>query len=410
MQRFDVVIVGAGQAGAQAATCLRREGFSGSIALIGDESELPYDRPPLSKEYLSGIKDFDKLIFRNAAAWSEMGVTIFTGVHIASVDPALRCVASSDGQVFGYQVLIWAAGGSPRRLSCRGADAVGMHRLRTRADVDAILARLQGVDRVAIVGGGYIGLETAAALRGLGKEVVVLEAQDRVLARVTGEPIARFYEAEHRARGVDVCLGIEIAAVETARGAICGIRLTGGETIPTEMLIVGIGIIPEVAPLAAAGAETGNGVRVDALCRTSLADIYAIGDCAEHRNDFAHSEWTRLESIQNANDHAMTAAKAICGVEAPYHSLPWFWSNQYDLKLQTVGLSQGYDDLIVRGEPAMRSFSVAYFRDRRLVALDCVNAVRDYSHGRALILAGLPVDRSAVADASITLRTLMDGR
>jgi 3-phenylpropionate/trans-cinnamate dioxygenase ferredoxin reductase subunit len=406
----DVVIVGGGQAGAQAAVLLRQQGFAGTIAMIGEEPELPYDRPPLSKEYLAGKKRFDQLVFRTARAWEALGVAIHLKRRVVAIDPEARRVRTADGAAFGYGALIWAAGGSPRALACPGAEARGIHAVRTRADVDAILAGLDDAGQVAIVGGGYIGLETAAALRELGRPVIVLEAQDRVLARVAGEPLARFYEAEHRARGVEIRLGVAVECIEHDNGAVRGVRLADGELVPARMVIVGIGIQPEIAPLGEAGAETGNGVRVDALCRTSLPGVYALGDCAEHRNPFAHEEWTRLESIQNANDQAMTVAKAICGIEAPYHALPWFWSNQYDLKLQTVGLSQGHDDLVVRGDPASRSFSTVYFRKGRVVALDCVNSVRDYSHGRALIAAGVAVDRDKVADATIQLRSLIEPR
>ncbi len=410
MEQFDAIIVGAGQAGAQTAVLLRQQGFAGRIALIGEEPELPYDRPPLSKEYLSGKKSFDQLMFRSASAWDELGVTMVVETRIVAVNPVERCIETASGTAFGYGVLVWATGGAARRLACPGADARGVHAVRTRADVDAILAGLGDAGQVAIVGGGYIGLETAAALSDLGKRVVIVEMQDRVLARVAGEPIARFYETEHRARGVEIRLGVGVSAIETHDDAVTGVRLTDGTSVAAAMVIVGVGIEPEISALTEAGAEVGNGVRIDEYCRTSLPGIFAIGDCAEHRNAFAHSEWVRLESIQNANDQAATVAKAICGDETPYHALPWFWSNQYDLKLQTVGLSQGHDDLVVRGDPAARSFSVVYFREGRVVALDCVNSVRDYSHGRALILAGAEVSRDAVADASVALRSLMAAR
>ena len=240
----------------------------------------------------------------------------------------------------------------------------------------------------------------------LGKHVTVLEAQDRVLARVAGEQLSRFYEAEHRAHGVEIRLGVTVDVIEGADDKVTGVRLADGEIVPADMVIVGIGIVPEVAALIAAGAEGGNGVAVDRHCRTSLADIYAIGDCALHANDFADGAPIRLESVQNANDQATCVAKAICGDSQPYHAIPWFWSNQYDLKLQTVGLSIGYDRTVLRGDPAARSFSLVYLKAGKVVALDCVNATRDYVQGRALILAGAAPDPARLADPAQVLKEL----
>jgi 3-phenylpropionate/trans-cinnamate dioxygenase ferredoxin reductase component len=227
-----------------------------------------------------------------------------------------------------------------------------------------------------------------------------------VLARVAGEPLSRFYEAEHRAHGVDVRLGVSVTAIEGDTHAT-GVRLADGEVIPADLVIVGIGIVPAVEPLIAAGAEGGNGVLVDDHCRTSLPDVYAVGDCAFHSNSFCSGVRLRLESVQNANDQATVVAKDICGDPQPYHAVPWFWSNQYDLKLQTVGLSTGHDDAIVRGDPANRSFSVIYLKEGKVVALDCVNAVKDYVQGRALVLGGAIIDPMKLADTSTPLKELV---
>jgi len=402
--KFDVLIVGAGHGGAQAAIALRQNKFEGSIALLGDEPELPYERPPLSKEYLSGEKAFERLLIRNAAFWEERQVTMLPGRTVTAVDPVVHNV-TADGETIGYGQLIWATGGKPRRLSCDGHDLAGIHTVRTRADVDQMMAELGDVARIAVVGGGYIGLEAAAVLAKLGKQVVVLEAQDRVLARVAGEALSRFFEAEHRAHGVDVRLGVQVEAIE-GEAKVTGVRLAGGEVIPAEMAIVGIGIVPAVEPLLAAGAAGGNGVLVDDQSRTSLPDIFAIGDCALHVNRYAADSAIRLESVQNANDQATVAAKTICGVEAGYDAVPWFWSNQYDLKLQTVGISAGHDDVVVRGDPAARSFSLIYLRAGRVIALDCVNAVKDYVQGRKLVVEGLALNPAALADASVPLKEL----
>ncbi|MBB4100548.1 NAD(P)/FAD-dependent oxidoreductase [Sphingomonas kyeonggiensis] len=403
--KFDVLIVGAGHGGAQAAIALRQNKFEGSIALLGDEPELPYERPPLSKEYLSGEKAFERLLIRNAAFWEERQVAMLSGRTVTAVDPVAHHV-TADGETIGYGRLIWATGGKPRRLSCDGHDLAGIHTVRTRADVDQMVAELDGVTYVAVVGGGYIGLEAAAVLAKLGKQVTVLEAQDRVLARVAGEALSRFFEAEHRAHGVDVRLGVQVEAIE-GEASVTGVRLAGGEVIPADMAIVGIGIVPAVEPLLAAGAAGGNGVLVDDQSRTSLPDIFAIGDCALHVNRYAADSAIRLESVQNANDQATVAAKTICGVEAGYDAVPWFWSNQYDLKLQTVGISAGHHDVVVRGDTATRSFSLIYLRAGRVIALDCVNAVKDYVQGRKLVVEGLVLDPVALADTSVPLKELV---
>lgn len=403
---YDVLIVGGGHGGAQTAISLRKYGFEGSLAVLGEEAELPYERPPLSKDYLSGAKDFSRLLIRSAQAWSERRVDMLTGCRAVRVDPVARWVVTDDGARVGYGSLVWATGGHPRKLACEGHDLAGVHAVRTRADVDQLAGELAAVDRVCVVGGGYIGLEAAAVLRKLGKHVTVLEAQDRVLARVAGVALSRFFEDEHRARGVDVRLGAKVGALVGTRGRVAGVRLSDGEVISCAMVIVGIGIVPAVEPLLAAGAEGGDGVVVDAHCRTSLPNVFAVGDCARHANSFADNLPIRLESVQNANDMAATAARTIAGGPEPYHAVPWFWSDQYDLKLQTVGLSAGHDGEVVRGDPARRSFSVIYTRAGRVVALDCVNAVKDYVQGRALVLAGARVDPSRLADEAASLKDL----
>lgn len=402
---YDILIVGGGHGGAQAAIALRQAKYEGSIGVVNAEPEYPYERPPLSKGYFAGDKAFERIMIRPAAFWAERSVDMMLGMRVDAVDPSAHKVTLSDGADISYGKMIWATGGSPRPLPVEGGNLPGMHVVRSRADVDGMLDGLDDVADIAIVGGGYIGLEAAAVLRKIGKKVTVLEAMDRVLARVAGEPLSRFYEAEHRAHGVDVRLGVEISGIE-GNDFVTGVRLANGEVIPAQMVIVGIGIIPAVAPLLTAGAAGGAGVDVDAYCRTSLPDIYAIGDCAAHANDFAGGNVMRVESVQNANDMANAVAKSLTNELTPYHAVPWFWSNQYDLRLQTVGISAGYDSMVLRGDPDTRSFSVVYLKANKVIALDCVNATKDYVQGRLFVTEGLSPTFEQLADTNVPLKEL----
>jgi 3-phenylpropionate/trans-cinnamate dioxygenase ferredoxin reductase subunit len=409
MTDYDAIIVGAGHGGAQAAIALRQSGFEGSIVMVGRDAEPPYERPPLSKEYLAREKPFERILIRPAHFWGERNVELKLGATVAAVDAAAHTVTLASGETLGYRTLIWAAGGDPRRLSCPGAELGGVHYVRDRADADRMMAELDaGAKRVAVIGGGYIGLEAAAVLTKLGCRVTLLEALPRVLARVAGEDLSSFYEAEHRAHGVDLRTHAQVVALEGENGRVTQVVLADGEVIQADMVVAGIGIIPAVAPLTEAGAAGDNGVDVDENCRTSLSDVYAIGDCAAHANAFAGGATIRLESVQNANDMAITAAKAICGEPHPYHATPWFWSNQYDLKLQTVGLHATHDATVLRGDPARRSFSVIYLREGRVIALDCVNAMKDYVQGRKLIEAHARIAPEKLADTATPLKELLD--
>ena len=403
----NVIIVGGGHGGAQAAIALRQNGFGGDVTIIGREAEIPYERPPLSKEYMAGEKSFERICIRPAAFWAEKNVELLLGRTVVSVDAQAKKVILDDGSSRAYGALIWATGGDPRRLDCPGGDLAGVHGVRNRADADAIMAELADVNQVVVIGGGYIGLEAAAVLTKFGKKVVLLEALPRVLARVAGPELSAFYEFEHREHGVDLRTGVGVTAIEGKDGRVCGVRLVDGSVVEAQMAIVGIGIIPAVEPLIAAGAAGANGIDVDEFCRTSLPDVYAIGDCASHVNAFAGGARIRLESVQNANDHAMTAAKAICGDPSPYRATPWFWSNQYDLKLQTVGLSSGHDQSVLRGDPASRSFSVIYLKEGRVIALDCVNMVKDYVQGRKLVEASAMIAPAMLGDSGTPLKDMV---
>ena len=408
-EKADVLIVGTGHGGAQAAISLRQQGFDGRVVMLSRDSEPPYERPPLSKEYLARDKPFERIMIRPAQFWAEKGIELRLNADVSAIDPAGHVAHLRDGGSINYGKLIWAGGGEPRRLSCPGADLAGIHAVRSRADVDGIMAAIDGGARnVVVIGGGYIGLEAAAVLRKLDCNVTVLEALPRVLARVAGEDLSTFFQEEHRQRGVDLRLETAVSALEGEAGKVTGARLADGTLLPADMVIVGIGIIPSVEPLIAAGAEGQNGVDVDAFCRTNLPDIYAIGDCAAHENAFAGGARIRLESVQNANDMATLVARAICGQPQAYDAVPWFWSNQYDLRLQTVGLSIGHDATVLRGDPAERKFSVIYLKDGCVLALDCVNSTKDYVQGRKLVEARARPDLSQLADPEIPLKTLVD--
>ncbi len=402
--RYDCLIVGAGHGGAQTAIQLRQLGFGGSIGVIGEEPELPYERPPLSKEFLAGEKSFDRLLIRTPAFWQERCVDFLTGRRVTAIDPDSRSVTSSDGASFGYGELVWAAGGAPRRLRCNGHDLAGVHCIRTRADVESLKSELAGAVRVVVVGGGYIGLEAAAVLTKLGKSVTVVEALDRVLARVAGPEFSAFIESAHRDRGVTIVTGTTVTTITGAGGRADGVTLADGRRLDADIVIVGIGIVPEIEPLIAAGAAGGNGVDIDDHCRTSLAHVWAIGDCAAHENAFAAGARIRLESVQNANDMAATVANNLAGTPRAYRSVPWFWSNQFDLRLQTVGLSIGHDATVLRGDPASGSFALVYLRAGRVIALDCVNAVKDYVQGKALVEHAIAVPAASLADTATPLK------
>lgn len=407
MAHYDVLIVGAGHGGCAAAAALRQQKFTGSIALIGDETDPPYERPPLSKDYFSGEKSFERILLRPQAFWSDKKIDLLLGRRVVGVDPQKHQVQIEEGDVYQYGRLIWSTGGVPRSLGCTGSDLSGVYGIRNRSDVDRMMHQLPSVQKVVVIGGGYIGLEAAAVLRKMSKHVTVLEVQDRVLARVAGIDLSRFYEKEHRAHGVDVRLNARVEMLEGRDGAVSSVRLTDGTVLPADMVIVGIGIIPAVQPLLDAGAEGGNGVDVDGYCQTTLPQVFAIGDCAMHANAFADGARIRLESVQNANDQAMVVAKTIVGAPVPYVSVPWFWSNQYDLRLQTVGLSSGHDDVVVRGDPNTRSFSYVYLKLGQVIALDCINMTKDYVEGRALVEKRASVMRQALADTSVSMRSLV---
>lgn len=407
MEHYDVVIVGSGHGGAQAAIALRQAGHEDSILMVSRDRNPPYERPPLSKEYLAGDKPFEKILIRPEQFWADRNVTLHPGANVNEVDPVRHVLQLSDETSVTYRKLIWAGGGDARRLGCPGAELAGIHTIRSRRDTDALKDELEaGARRAVVIGAGYIGLEAAAVLRKMDCDVTVVEMQDRVLARVAGPEISEFYAAEHRSHGVDLRLETGVERIEGDGEKVTGVTLSTGETVACDIVIVGIGIVPAVGPLIAAGAAGSNGVDVDTFCRTSLDDIYAIGDCAAHPNPYADNAIIRLESVQNANDMATVAAKAIMGDKQDYDAVPWFWSNQYDLRLQTVGIANGYDATVLRGDPAARKFSLIYLKEGVVIALDCVNNTRDYAQGRKLVMSRAEVDPDLLADTETPLKEM----
>jgi 3-phenylpropionate/trans-cinnamate dioxygenase ferredoxin reductase subunit len=406
LRHYDVLIVGSGHGGVQTATALRHLGYSGTVAIVTSETDPPYERPPLSKEYLAGEKPFENILFHQPHFWEEKSIELIGGQKVRAVDPVQMIVSTASEQI-GFGTLVWAAGGHPRTLTCNGSDLEGLHTIRSRADVDRLRAEIPGAESIVVIGGGYIGLEAAAVLTRLGKHVTVVEALDRPLSRVAAAPISDFFVREHKRHGVEFLVNAVVNCIEGESGRVARVLLGDGSAIAADIVIVGIGIQPEVGPLIEAGAEGSNGVLVDEFCRTSLTNIYAIGDCALHYNLFGPGHPVRVESVQNATDQAMTVAKSITGDPQPYQATPWFWSHQYDTKLQTVGLNTGFDDFLVRGDAAGDRFSVLYFRQGGLVALDCVNMVRDYVQGRKLVEQKGRYDRAALQDETIPFKSLV---
>ncbi|MGL1830476.1 FAD-dependent oxidoreductase [uncultured Acinetobacter sp.] len=407
MSNYDVIIVGTGHAGAQAAVALRQQGFTGSILMIGEELHLPYERPPLSKEYFSGEKTFERILLRPEQFWQDKKIDLKLGQRVIQIDAQSHRILTQQNYEYHYDKLIWATGGKPRRLSCEGAALEGIHYIRNREDVDRINQELDRVQKCVIIGGGYIGLEAASALRKINRDVTLVEGQSRVLARVAGPIISDFYQQYHQEKGVEFYLGQGVDYLEGDQGRVHTVILANGTRIATDMVIVGIGLNPEVNVLVEAGAAFSNGIETDRRCRTSLVDIFAIGDCANHENFFADGQRIRLESVQNANDQAMIVTKEILDKGEDYAAVPWFWSNQYDLKLQTIGLSLGYDQEILRGEPASGSFSVIYLREGKIIAIDCVNRPADFIQGKAIIQQSIYIPIEQLSDHSQALKDMI---
>ena len=401
----DIVIVGAGQAAVQAVDTLRRRGFTGKLTLIGDEPWLPYQRPPLSKKYLAGRLERERLLIRPAAFFAEHAVTTHLGRRVTDLAPHEHHLRLDDGLVLPYDALLLATGSRPRRLLVPGAELSGVHTLRTIADVDRIRAECRAGARLVVVGGGYIGLEVAATARELGMEVTVLEMAARVMNRVTCPQVSAFYEAEHTRAGVHIVCNAQVRALhaDAGSGRVHAVVTEDGVQHPADLVLVGVGVVPADELAKAAGLDCENGVVTDAHCRTSDAAIWAAGDCASHLNR-QYGRHLRLESVDNAFEQGTTVALNLLGTPTPHDKVPWFWSDQFDLKLIIVGVGLGYDTVVMRGEPASRSFSACYLRAGELIAIDSINAPRDQMAARKLIAAHARPDVAKLADAAVPLK------
>jgi 3-phenylpropionate/trans-cinnamate dioxygenase ferredoxin reductase component len=398
----QIVIVGGGQAGAHAVDTLRRKGFTGSLTLVGAEPYLPYQRPPLSKKYLSGALEQERLLLKAPPFYSEHRVDVRLGRKAVRIERDARQLHLDDGASLGYDALLLATGSTPRQITAPGAHLTGVHYLRTIADVERIRPTLTAGKRLVIVGGGYIGLEVAATAREAGLEVTVLEMADRVMNRVTCCEVSSFYEAEHTRHGVRIVCNARVQAFE-GEGSFRAVVCEDGSVYPADLAIVGIGVVPVDELARGAGLECSNGIVVDQHCRTSDPHIFAAGDCTYHPS-IHYGRHMRLESVDNAFEQAASAALNMLGTPTPHDKVPWFWSDQYDLKMIIVGLCQGHDAVVMRGSPASRSFSACYLYRGELVAIDTVNSPKDQMAARKLVAARARPDPARLGDPTVPLK------
>ncbi len=398
-----IVIIGAGQAAGQAAASLRQEGYEGPVTIIGDEAQAPYQRPPLSKAYLSGDIGMDRVLVRPEKFYGDKDITLVTGTRVAEIKREEKQVVTEGGDVYDYDKLLIATGSRPRILNIPGSDLSGIHYLRTIDDVDGIRDAMQSAKKLCIVGGGYIGLEVAAVAVTAGLDVTVLEMEDRILQRVTTPEMSSFYHDLHSGRGVNIMVNTGVSGFE-GDGQVSHV-LCGDTRIEADLVIVGIGIIPNIELAEAAGLDCDNGITVDDHCRTSDPDIYAAGDCTNHPNPIMDRR-LRLESVPNAMEQARVACTNMLGGEKIYAAVPWFWSDQYELKLQMVGFSADGDSSVVRGDKAANQFAVFYLSGDKVVAVDAVNSPKEFMVCKQLY--GKAVDLAALADSEVELKSLLN--
>ena len=397
----NIVIIGAGQAGIQAVESLRKEGFVGAITLVGDEAYPPYQRPPLSKAYLLGTFERERLFLKADSYYSEGHCGLLVNTTARAIHRAERLVELTDGRKLPYDKLLLTTGAQVRKLNCPGAGLPGIHYLKTIADVDGLQAVFQPGKRIAIVGGGYIGLEVAAVAAKRGLDVTVFEAMDRLMARAVSPAISAFYADAHRKAGVKLQLNTGVEEIG-GHGKVDWVQ-AGGLTYDADIVLVGIGVIPRDELAKGCGLAVTDGIVVDQNARTGDPHIWSAGDCTRHVGREGHE--IRLECVQNAIDQAKHAALAMMGKPRTYAEVPWFWSDQYDLKLQIAGLARPTDTLVARGDPASRKFAVFHLRDDRIAAVEAVNAAPEYLIGKKLIAEGKPVDAAKLADVSVPMKS-----
>jgi 3-phenylpropionate/trans-cinnamate dioxygenase ferredoxin reductase component len=400
-----IAIAGGGQAAVQAVDTLRRKGFTGQIVLIGDEPWLPYQRPPLSKKYLAGALERERLLLRPPHFYESHSIETRLGRRVEEISRREQRLRLDDGSSIAYDALLLATGSRPRPLAAPGTDLDGVHFLRTIADVDRIRAGWAPGKRLVIVGGGYIGLEVAAVARELGLEVTLLEMADRVMSRVVCPQISAFYEAEHARHGVRILCNSKVRALAAApsSGRVRAVVTDDGEEHPADSVVVGCGVLPADELAAACGLACENGVVVDERCRTSDPVIHAAGDCTSHPS-LRYGRRLRLESVDNAFEQGASAALNMLGLETVHDKVPWFWSDQYDFKLIIIGVGQGYDTVVMRGDPATHVFSACYLRGGELIAIDTVNSPKDQMAARKLIAARARPNPARLADAAVPLK------
>ncbi len=401
-----VVIIGAGQAGYQCAESLRLEGYEGAITLVGEEPHLPYQRPPLSKDYLLGKTDAERILYRPREFYTQSPVTLERSMRAQSIDPAQKSVQLADGRALSYEALILATGARVRTLPVPGEALDGVCYLRTLDDVDDIGARLETVQNVVVIGAGFIGLEFASVARKLEKKVTVLEAMERVMARVVEPELSRFFTDLHEGHSVDILIGEQVTEVLGKEGRVSGVKTASGHVLDAELVVVGIGVLPNQELAEQADISCGNGIIVNEFGQTSVADIYACGDCASYEHPFA-GRAVRLESVQNAGDQARAVAAKIAGKDKPYSSVPWFWSDQYDVKMQMAGLTVGCDSHVVRGDLTSGSFSLWHYQKDRLRAVEAISAPRDYVVGRMLLEKKKNPTPAQATDLEFNLKALL---
>ena len=398
---MSVIIIGAGQAGLQSIVSLRQSGYPKAITLIGDEAYLPYQRPPLSKAYLSGKMERERLFLKPESFFTDNDVTVKLATRVASIDAGAQSVTLESGESLAYEDLILATGSRPRRLDLAGRELANIFDLRGMADIDAMQPHFIAGKKLVVIGGGYIGLEAAAVAADMGLHVHVLEAAPRLLARVAEPEISKFYDRIHKARGVTIITQSRIEGFVGERDCMSGIQMADGSVIDADIVITGIGIVPNIELAQAAGLTLDNGIVVNDVGQTSDAHIYAAGDCTQHPNDVLGRK-LRLESVPNAIEQGKAVASAICGAPKPYHQVPWFWSDQYDVKLQIAGVPTQIDQKVLRGDDTSNSFAWFYFTGDKLTGVTAVNRPAEFMAGRMLI------EKSAKGEASIDMDALAD--